>query len=786
MEVMIMLKLENVRKTYTGGGEEVIAMRGMTIEFRANELVSILGPSGCGKTTMLNVIGSLDKYDSGDLIINGTSTKNFKEEDWDAYRNNSVGFVFQNYNLISHQNILQNVELAMTLSGISATERKERATKALQDVGLGDKLDKKPNQLSGGQMQRVAIARALVNNPEIILADEPTGALDSKTSIQIMDILKEVSETRLVIMVTHNPELAEEYSTRIVNLLDGDLQSDSNPLTEAEKKTSASQNTGRKFKKTSMSMLSAMALSFKNLLTKKGRTITTAIAGSIGIIGVGLVLALTGGLTSYMDGLQADSLANFPIVVQESVLGAMNPNGSQDEIDWQPFPEGDTIYRLDQGEFHSHTNDITDEFLTHLEEMETALPDAVNALSFHRNVNMNILVNTDDTVVKFDTTPQGSAPMAPFAGGAQWQEMPDSHDFILSHYELIEGRMPENMNEILLLVDQYNRLEDSFFVNLGMSGSSESFNTSDFLDQTMLRLIDNNDFYQPRGELFVPATPADYGYLFENANGVDLTIVGILRIQETAPEGFSFFTEGFLYTTALTDYVLEQANASDIAMAQADRDTNVFTGLPFENDEIRRMTLLNLGADTMPVSIDIFPTDFDSKDQIMDYLADFNVGLADEDQIIAIDMAEIMVASMVGSSFDVISYVLIGFAAISLVVSTLMIGIITYVSVMERTKEIGILRSIGARKKDISRVFTAETLIVGLTAGTLGVVVAYILSIPLNTLFENLAGISGIVALNPLYAFLLVAGSAVLTTMAGIFPSRTAAKKDPVEALRTE
>lgn len=781
-----MLKLENVRKTYTGGGEEVIAMRGMTIEFRANELVSILGPSGCGKTTMLNVIGSLDKYDSGDLIINGTSTKNFKEEDWDAYRNNSVGFVFQNYNLISHQNILQNVELAMTLSGISATERKERATKALQDVGLGDKLDKKPNQLSGGQMQRVAIARALVNNPEIILADEPTGALDSKTSIQIMDILKEVSETRLVIMVTHNPELAEEYSTRIVNLLDGDLQSDSNPLTEAEKKTSASQNTGRKFKKTSMSMLSAMALSFKNLLTKKGRTITTAIAGSIGIIGVGLVLALTGGLTSYMDGLQADSLANFPIVVQESVLGAMNPNGSQDEIDWQPFPEGDTIYRLDQGEFHSHTNDITDEFLTHLEEMETALPDAVNALSFHRNVNMNILVNTDDTVVKFDTTPQGSAPMAPFAGGAQWQEMPDSHDFILSHYELIEGRMPENMNEILLLVDQYNRLEDSFFVNLGMSGSSESFNTSDFLDQTMLRLIDNNDFYQPRGELFVPATPADYGYLFENANGVDLTIVGILRIQETAPEGFSFFTEGFLYTTALTDYVLEQANASDIAMAQADRDTNVFTGLPFENDEIRRMTLLNLGADTMPVSIDIFPTDFDSKDQIMDYLADFNVGLADEDQIIAIDMAEIMVASMVGSSFDVISYVLIGFAAISLVVSTLMIGIITYVSVMERTKEIGILRSIGARKKDISRVFTAETLIVGLTAGTLGVVVAYILSIPLNTLFENLAGISGIVALNPLYAFLLVAGSAVLTTMAGIFPSRTAAKKDPVEALRTE
>ena len=800
LEEFMMLKLENIKKTYTGS-ESVVALRGISLEFRESEFVSILGQSGCGKTTMLNIIGGLDQYDSGNLLINGTSTENFKDNDWDAYRNNSVGFVFQSYNLISHQTVLQNVELAMTLSGISTNERKERAKKALEEVGLADKLNKRPNQLSGGQMQRVAIARALVNNPEIILADEPTGAIDSQTSVQIMEILKKISKTRLVIMVTHNPTLAEAYSTRIINLLDGEVQSDSNPLTEEEKKA-VKKTSFEGFKKTSMSMKTAMSLSFKNLLTKKGRTITTAIAGSIGIIGIGLVLALTGGVSTYMGGLETDTASSFPLVIPPAVPGVFmgGDEASSGRLDgfinqgseeFPMLPDDGVIHRYEEIDEDAHINFLSEEFLAHIENMNVALPDTAATISFGRELNMNILSNAGDGVVRFSTANESDLPIyAMGAAETRWQEMPDDHDFVLTHFDLIAGHMPESKNEILLVVDQQNRLDDDFFANLGIPQDGRSFDVDDFVDQTMLRLIDNNDYFQQTNGLFTPASPSMYQDLFENANGIDLTVVGVIR-SSADPDADMFgsmfiFNEGFIHTTALTEYVLQQASTSDIVMAQLNSDINVFTGMPFIDDDERDEVFENIGANDAPISINIFAPDFDTKAQIQDYIHSFNTGRPEIEQIVIIDAAEILVLSVMGGMFSVLPPVLIGFAAISLLVSTIMIGIITYVSVMERTKEIGILRSVGARKKDISRVFTAETLLIGVVAGALGVAFAYLLTIPLDALFENLSGMSGIIYLNPFYALLLIIGSMGLTMIAGFFPSRTAAKKDPVEALRTE
>jgi len=780
-----MLKLENIKKTYSTGGEAVVALRGVSLEFRESEFVSILGPSGCGKTTMLNIIGGLDKYDSGDLVINETSTKSYKDEDWDAYRNHSIGFVFQSYNLISHQTILQNVELAMTLSGVSPSERKSRATKALQDVGLGDRLDKKPNQLSGGQMQRVAIARALVNNPEIILADEPTGALDSQTSIQIMEILKEISKTRLVIMVTHNPALAEQYSTRIVNLLDGELQSDSNPITQVEKEAS-NKKSGRKFAKTSMSMLAAMALSFKNLLTKKGRTITTSIAGSIGIVGLGLVIALMGGIFEWTDALQEEQLSHFPVIVPRSVPAHVLDGTDPDEVGLPIFPAESILHRDGQEGPEGHYNTITAEFLTHIENMETAIPGAVNAISFRYEIGMNVLAQTASGIVRLDTAIESDLPVhIPGMEGSHWQEMPDNHAFILSSYDLIAGRMASSINELMLVVDEYNRLEDEFFINMGIPLEQLPLTLDDFIGQAMLKLIDPNYYFQQTGDIFTPANPAQYQDLFNNAGGVELTIVGVLRVQENVAVSTFFFSEGLLHTSALTAHALEQARVSDIAMAQTNSQNNIFTGQPFVDDDERTAVLQNIGVDTLPTSINIFPVDFSSKAQIREYLDTFNVGLPENMHVINIDMADFL-APALGDMFDILPILLGGFAFISLIVSTIMIGLITYVSVMERTKEIGILRSVGARKKDISRVFTAETMLIGLAAGTLGVIMTYILTIPVNIVFYNLADIEGLAGLNPLYAILLIGGSMALTMIAGFFPSKTAAKKDPVEALRTE
>jgi putative ABC transport system permease protein len=799
---MAKLKLTNIKKTYKSA-EIVQALRGVSLEFRKNEFVSILGPSGCGKTTLLNIIGGLDRYDSGDMELSGLTTKNFKDADWDAYRNRSIGFVFQTYNLIGHQSVLQNVEIALTLSGVSTAERRRRAKEALISIGLADQMRKKPNQLSGGQMQRVAIARALVNNPEIILADEPTGALDTQTSIQVMEILKEIAKDRLVIMVTHNGELAEQYSTRIVRLLDGELQSDSNPIFKDNEEQKAEKTytpvDKKTLKKTSMSMKTASTLSFKNLLTKKGRTITTAFAGSIGIIGVALVLALSTGLSAYMTQLQMESLSGMPITINETPVSI--EQGYEDYED-DPFS---TLSNRDQRGFFTddnvlfshdsmantivHTNIFTQEYFDYVEKIQAELPDAVNAVSYTRAVEINLLAKGENSVVKFETTSNGGGMGAMFGGGGlYWQEMDDNEEVILSLYDLIgEGsRLPNARNEVAIVVDEYNRIDKAFFEKLGITSGTESYQLTDFIGSTILKVIPNNDFYTQTAEgLFVPASVPEYNNLYNNADGIELTIVGILRIKENTASLINYLSPGLVYTTALTDYVVDTAERSEIAIAQRNSDIDVILNTSFTSDDEKAKKLLQLGADTTPTGINIYPRDYAGKDAIKDYLDKYNIGRPANEQIVYSDIAQMM-ESMFGTMIDTIAIVLIGFSAVSLLVSTIMIAIITYVSVLERTKEIGILRSVGARKKDISRVFNAEAAIVGFVAGMFGIGIAYLLSIPINIIVKSLAGINTIADLTIYHAAILVLGSMVLTLIAGFIPSRMAAKKDPVVALRTE
>lgn len=774
---MAKLKLVKMNKTYKAGTTTVEALKNISLEFNDSEFVSILGPSGCGKTTLLNLIGGLDRYDSGDLIINGISTKNFKDSDWDAYRNKSIGFVFQNYNLITHQTVLQNVEIAMTLSGVKADERKRRAKEALNAVNLQDQMRKKPNQLSGGQMQRVAIARALVNNPDIILADEPTGSLDSHTSIQIMEILKEISKTRLVIMVTHNKETADIYSSRIIHLLDGELHQDNNINVKANGIVPAETE---KFKKTSMSLLTATALSFRNLLTKKGRTIITSLAGSIGIIGVALVLALSGGLSSYIDRMQAETLSGFPISIstgeQRIDFTDRQRFGMEEQTSaYEKYSADDVIYRYDSSANTTrHFNILSDDYLEYVSKLEQTLPGTVNTISYSRGVNINILAKGENSVVKYGTSRN------------YWQEMPDNTDFILSLYDLIgEGsRLPDDMNEIILVVDEYNRIDEALFQRLGIFSQQESYKSTDFIGKTIMKVIPNNDFYkQDESGVFIPATSAEYGTLYDSSSGFSLTITGILRLKDGAAS--SYLSPGIVYTTALTEYMVNNAKQSDIANAQKEADFDVVLNIPFATEQAKQQKMISLGADTTPTGINIYPVDFDSKDSIKTYLEEYNTGKETTDQVVFTDLAE-TITSVIGTLLNTVTYVLIGFAAISLLVSTIMIGIITYVSVIERTKEIGILRSVGARKKDVSRVFNAETLIVGFVAGTIGVGISYLLIIPINIIIARLAEIENLAHLTVMSAGALIIGSMILTLIAGLIPSRMAAKKDPVEALRTE
>jgi putative ABC transport system permease protein len=790
---MLKLKLDKIKKTYFSG-EEVIALRDVSLGFRESEFVAILGPSGCGKTTLLNIIGGLDRYDSGDLIINGMSTKKFKDKDWDAYRNRSIGFVFQSYNLIGHQTVLQNVEIAMTLSGVSASERKRRALAALEEVGIADQHKKKPNQLSGGQMQRVAIARALVNNPDIILADEPTGALDSQTSVQLMDILHEIAKTRLVIMVTHNGELAEKYSNRIVCLLDGSIQSDTNPVPEEEANGDFGQELEKNpLKKTAMSLFTATSLSFKNLLTKRGRTIMTAFAGSIGIIGVALVLALSAGLSTYMASMQSSTLSGYPITIttgEQSIDFTQRPGSDNEATTLKEYPNTDVLYAYDSEKNSTkHSNIITSDYLDYVAKIDSALPGAVNNIAYTQGVNINLLAKGKDTVVKFDTTVSfGGGQMNFLTGGnTYWGELPDNDKFILSLYDLTgEGsRLPKSKNEVVLVVDKYNRIDKAFFEKLGITEDTEKYKLTDFIGKTILSVIPNDEYYSKSkyGSLYSAAIPSDYETLYQSESGTKLTIVGVLRPK--ADSESSYLSPGIAYTTALTAAVVENAKGSEIALAQGDTNRNVLFGTPFQSSKAKDAMLQMLGADTTPTGINIYPKNYASKDEIKTYLDAYNDGKATTDQLVYSDLAE-AITSVTKTLLSTITYVLVGFAAISLVVSTIMISIITYVSVIERTKEIGILRSVGARKKDISRVFNAETLLIGFSAGVLGVGLSYLLSIPINVVINNLTGISGISALNPVHAVLLIVGSMLLTLIAGFIPSRMAAQKDPVIALRSE
>jgi len=776
-----MLKLVNISKDYFAGDNVTHALVDVNLEFRKNEFVSILGPSGCGKTTLLNIIGGLDRYQKGDLILDDKSTRNFRESEWDSYRNATIGFVFQTYNLISHLTVLDNVEIALTLSGVSASERRKRATKALEDVGLGDQLSKKPNQLSGGQMQRVAIARALVNKPKIILADEPTGAIDSKTSTQILDILKQISRERLVIMVTHNKRQAEEYSDRIINLFDGRITADSREYGNSDEVTLTEK---MKNKKVSMSFLTALKSSFKNLVSKKMRTIITAFAGSIGIIGIALVLAISNGMTIYVDSMQSDTLAGFPITInrsantttdftqarRESMEERLNPVTTDDSLISSYDPdENSTI----------HTNVITQEYVEYVSKMNR---EWYNSISFSRSVSINLLARTESGDYVKVGTRSSQSPFAMFSSSGGFSEIPGDREFIESQYDLLgeDSRYPEELNEIVLVVDGQNRLSNDFLEEFGIPVKPE-YELNDLIGLEFI-VVHNDDYYINNSGLFTSGN--NYEEMADSSKSTVIKIVGILRVKESATG--EILNTGIGYTTKLTDRVLEKAMESKIVEYQRQHpDKSVLTGRAFNENSTYQNTMQRIGGDSTPSGIQIYPRSFDEKDEIKEYLDAYNEGRSEEDMIIFSDLAE-TISGTISSLIDTITLILSAFAAISLIVSSIMIGIITYVSVVERTKEIGILRSIGARKKDISRVFIAEAMIIGLAAGVIGVIGTLVLILPINLIIERAIEVSGFGALPGIEALGLIAISVLLTFVAGLIPSRIAAKKDPVIALRTE
>lgn len=866
-----MLKLENINKDYISGDTTVHALKNINIEFRESEFVSILGQSGGGKTTLLNIIGGLDRYTSGDLIINNKSTKNFKDRDWDAYRNYSVGFVFQNYNLIPHQTVLANVELALTLSGVSKKERKQKAIKALEDVGLKEQIHKKPNQLSGGQMQRVAIARALVNNPDIILADEPTGALDTQTSVQVMEILKKISKDKLVIMVTHNPELAEKYSTRIVRILDGTIMDDSNPYT-SEKKEAEKSNEKRR---TSMKFFTALNLSLNNLMTKKGRTILTSFAGSIGIIGIALILALSNGIQNYIDKVEEDTLSSYPITIEESTIdtSAMIEKMMDENNDEKDRPQ-DKIYSKNiMSEMIStlsnkmENNNLT-ELKHYLEQEDNEITKNSNAIQYGYNLNLNLYKeDTSNGVVQvnpstvMDSMGMGSmreaqenSPMAMVSSSFStmnndaWTEMLDNEELLHSQYDLIAGSWPKSYNEVVLIVNENNELNDYVLYTLGLKDQEElskqwekakkgenvdkeeeTTYSYDELLKLSFKLILNSDYYEKQGNLWIDQSE-DNDFMKEKiANAENINVVGIIKQNEQSTA--TAMNGGIGYLKDLKEYVINKTNEADIVKEQkVNPETNVFTGLEFpksgeksefnfnnlsneqkmaisqmSTEEIAKVmdtytknqnasyenNLKTLGAIDLdkPSSISIYPKTFESKELIAKAIEDYNKKQRDdgkeENTITYTDLVGAMMSSIT-NIIDAVSYALIAFVSISLVVSSIMIGIITYISVLERTKEIGILRAIGASKKDISRVFNAETFIIGLISGMIGVGITLLLTLPINSIIYALSGVAIHATVSVTQATVLVLISLGLTILAGLIPAKMASKKDPVEALRSE
>ena len=841
-----MLQLQHISKVYHTANQEFHALKDISIRFRENEFVSILGQSGSGKTTLLNIIGGLDQYTSGDLLIQGKSTKQFKDRDWDSYRNHTIGFVFQSYNLIGHQTALSNVEIAMTLSGVSKAERKKRAIEALERVGLKDHLYKKPSQMSGGQMQRIAIARALVNNPKVVLADEPTGALDSETSVQIMELLKDIAKERLVIMVTHNPELAKTYSTRIVQVLDGNILSDSNPYEPTEEKTQGD----IQFTKTKMSFMTALALSFNNLLTKKGRTFLTAFAGSIGIIGIALILALSNGVSDYVKKVQEDTLVSLPLTISEqnqSNLLATSPDLSD-----KPFKENNelgvntVLTKLLKKQIGK--NDLAS-FKKYLEENVSQVEALTKDVRYQYNLQpyiyetdtsngpKSILPSTlADEVETSNQTMKGYLHNIDY-----WSELSSDTNMLESQYDVLEGRLPTDKSEIVLIADENNEISDLLLYSLRIKDPSElndakkldelgsqTYQYSDFIGKTFKAVVNTNRFVKENNQWINKIDDKSY-MKTQIENGLELKIVGVLRQKEGTRSSVNSPSGGVAYTSALIDYTSEQIQNSDIVKEQEANPTiNVFTGKEFAKDpkpfnsadlteeekiQLAKMTpeqqaqyvqqyndnlaatyeenLAKLGVidKSKPAAIEFYTSSFQQKQELKDFINAYNTAkkdAGDDDKVLAYSDDIQTIMSSITTMVGVITTVLVGFVAISLIVSSIMIAIITYISVLERTKEIGILRAMGASKKDIRRIFTAETAIEGFISGVLGIAITILATFPINAIVAQTTKVDGVAQLPWDAALILILISIVLTVLAGLIPSRIAAKKDPVESLRSE
>lgn len=859
-----MLELNKIRKSYKTSDFTQVALDDISLKFRKSEFVSILGPSGSGKTTLLNIIGGLDRYDSGDLIINGKSTKAYKDKDWDQYRNNSVGFIFQSYNLIGHISILNNVEMSMTLSGVGKKEKRQRALEVLEKVGLKDHKNKKPSELSGGQMQRVAIARALVNNPDIILADEPTGALDSTTSVQIMELIKEISKDKLVIMVTHNPELAQNYSSRIIKLLDSKIIDDTNPYIPTEKEIKDSVEHAKKSRKTSMSFKTALSLSINNLKTKKGRTFLTAFAGSIGIIGIATIMSLSNGVQEYINRTQRETLSSYPLTIEEKTIDSsamleLMMGENKKDIENQ---EENRIYSNDvMSEMIStmsskiESNNLK-KFKEYIDSNKSKIENSLTAVEYDYNLNLNIYSQVNGKTYVSNPSPvfeklgfglngTSNAMMSTFMSTDVFLKQLDNNELVKSQYKLIDGKWPEKYNEVVLLVDENNQISDYTLYSLGlrdqdvleekidsiMAGKEveEDEQTSYSYEELLnlkFKVLPQPEYYEKEGAIWVDKSEnTDY---VENKlkDAEELEIVGIIKIGD---EAIASTTSGAIfYTKELEEHLIDKINQTEIVKEQLEnKGINVFTGLEFDEENTsktfdinslsdeQKMYLMSLSQEELanvisayaenanatyettlqkigyvnkeePSSIKIYPKDFDSKDQIVSFIEEYNSGMNDEGDIINYTDTVGLMMSSVTSIVNVISYVLIAFVSISLIVSSIMIGIITYISVLERTKEIGILRSIGASKKDISRVFNAETLIIGFFAGAIGIGVTYLITIPANAILKAITDISNLVQVPIIPALVLVIISMILIVISGLIPSKMASKKDPVIALRSE
>ena len=861
-----MLELKNIKKSYKTADFTQVALDNINLEFRKSEFVSILGPSGSGKTTLLNIIGGLDRYDSGDLIINGKSTKDFKDRDWDEYRNNSVGFIFQSYNLIGHINVLSNVEMSMTLSGVGSKEKRRRALEVLEKVGLKDHAYKKPNELSGGQMQRVAIARALVNNPDIILADEPTGALDSNTSIQIMELIKEISKDKLVIMVTHNPELAQKYSSRIIRLLDSKIIDDTMPYNPTKKEREDAKKDSKKSRKTSMSFLTALSLSINNLKTKKGRTILTAFAGSIGIIGIATIMSLSNGVQNYIDRTQEETLSSYPLTIQENTIDAsamIELMMGQNDIDTS-MQEENKVYSNDiMNEVMSTMSSKIEKnnlkrFKEYLDTNREKINDSLTAIEYNYDLNLNIYSQRDGKTVKSNPSTVfekigmdfggSNSMMSQFTSTDVFLKQLDNEELVHSQYNLLAGNWPQNYNEVVLLVDKNNQVSDYTLYSLGLKDQDEleakynkilsgeeieadeqtSYTYDDILNLEF-KILPQTDYYEKEGNVWIDKSE-DEDYINQKLEDADtLKVVGIIQIDD---ESIANTTSGvILYTKELEEHIIDKISNSEIVKEQLANDkVNVFTGLEFNEESTskefdinslsdeQRAYLMSLSQEELaqvvaaysenanatyettldkmgyvnieePSTINIYPKDFEAKENIENFISEYNTMVENEgnesDTINYTDTVGLIMSS-VTSIVNIISYVLIAFVSISLVVSSIMIGIITYISVLERTKEIGILRSIGASKKDISRVFNAETLIIGFCAGVLGIACTYLLTFPANAILKEVVNVSGLVQVPWGAALVLVCISMILTVISGLIPSKMASKKDPVIALRTE